>query len=190
MNASALQSSDGYTWNRRDAFTLSEALVALSIGTLIMAGVLTTYLLSVKSLQALSNYWEIHSDGRFAVDRFAADMRAVSSLVSMNATQLVCVVPLAFSGSGSVISNKTVSYVYAGDRLYRTETISGTTTRKTLAENIYQLNFRLYDKVGNPTVVLSSAKQVQLDMKLRKYVVGQSQTEEYLSARLVMRNIP
>jgi prepilin-type N-terminal cleavage/methylation domain-containing protein len=175
---------------RRAGFTMTEMMVATSIGTLILAGVLTTYVMTVKSFQALSNYWEIHSDGRYAVDRFASDMRAVSAINSLNATQLVCVVPTAFTGTGLIVSNKTVSYSLAGGSLYRSETISGTTATKKLASNIYLMSFQLYDKLGNPTASLSIAKAIQVDIKLRKFTVSQIQSEDYLSARLDMRNKP
>jgi hypothetical protein len=48
----------------------------------------------------------------------------------------------------------------------------------------------LYDKLGSNTVVLSNAKGVQVDIRLRKYVINQVQSEDYLSARLDMRNTP
>jgi hypothetical protein len=59
-----------------------------------------------------------------------------------------------------------------------------------LATNICQLTFSLYDKLGNGTAVPSSAKGVQVDIKLRKYVLSIIQSEDFLSARYDMRNVP
>jgi Tfp pilus assembly protein PilW len=168
-------------------FTMSEMLAATAIGTFIVAGIMTTYLLSVKSFRAIGHYIEIHTAGRQAVDHFARDMRGVYAISSFSASNIVVSIPTAFSGSGGVLSNKTVAYTYSGGALYRTEYGAGTAM---LATNIYQLTFMLYDKLGSNTVVLSNAKGVQVDIRLRKYVINQVQSEDYLSARLDMRNKP
>ena len=163
-------------------------MVAAAIGSLAMAGVVSSYMFAIKGFRAISHYVEIHRDGRRAVDRFSQDMRAVSSVTSFNASNLVVRIPTAYNSSGNVISNKTVTYAMSSGALRRTDSSTGLT--KTLATNIYQLTFRLFDKLGTNTTVLSSAKGIQVDIKLRKYVIGSVQSEDYLSARLDMRNIP
>jgi SMC interacting uncharacterized protein involved in chromosome segregation len=95
---------------------------------------------------------------------------------------------VAFSGTGLSTSNKTVTYTYTGGALRRTDSSTGATS--TLATNVYQLSLALYDKVGNSTTVLSNAKGVRIELFLRKTLARQQQTEDYLSARLTMRNIP
>jgi prepilin-type N-terminal cleavage/methylation domain-containing protein len=172
----------------RAGYTLMETMVAAAIGSMVLAAVMTTYVFSVKSFRAISNYVEIHSDGRHAIDFFARDVRAVSAIQSFATNSVVLTIPTAFSGSGTVISNKTVTYTFNSGKLYRTDsTLSGT---KELAANIKALNMALYDKVGNPTTVLSTAKGIQIELELEKQVISQVQSEDYLSARLDMRNKP
>ena len=164
-------------------------MVSLSIGMLIMAALLTTYIMSARTFIAVSNYWQIHNDGRTAIDRFAADMRQVSAVTSFNSNNtLVVTIPTQFNWNGSVANSKTVTYAYSGGALKRTDSSTGRTT--SIATNIYQLKFTLYDKVGNKTTVLSSAKAVSMELFLRKYAGSQVQSEDYLSARLNMRNVP
>jgi Tfp pilus assembly protein PilW len=169
------------------AFTLLETLIGASIGSLIAAGVLTTYIFSIRSFSAISNYVEIHRSGRSAVDYVSRDARGVSSVYSSSSSNLVVKIPTAFDNTGSVISNKTVTYSYSSGILWRTDSSTGKTTG--LASNVVQLTFSLYDRLGSNTVVLSNAKGVQLNIKLRKTVTNQIQSEDYLSARLDMRNI-
>ncbi len=170
-------------------FTLTEAMVSTAIGTIIMAGVLTSYILCARYFHAISNYWDIHSDGRYAIERFAADMRAVSDVTTFSTNgPLVVTVPVNFAANGTVLSNKTVTYTFAGGALRRTDT--GTGDSNLIATNIYSLTFRLYDRVGSNTTVVATAKAIQLELFLRKYVAGRAQTEDYLSARLDMRNKP
>ena len=161
-----------------------------AIGAIVITGVLTTYVLCIKQFRAVSNYVEIHRGGRKSVDTFSQDIRGVSSVTTLNKTNLVVVIPTAFNSSGSVISNKTVTYLCNTNNGTLKRTDSGTGTTTVLATNIFDLTFSLYDHLGSNTAVLSSAKGIQVDIKLRKRVMSQIQSEDFLSARLDMRNVP
>ena len=174
--------------HRSDGFTLVEIMVASAIGAAIMGAVLTTYIFVVKGFQTAANYSEVHAAGRLSVDYFAKDVRSVYTVTSCTSTSLVVGIPTAFNSVGSVISNKTVTYSYSNGALNRTDSSTGFTDM--MATNIYQLTFSLYDHLGSNTAVLASAKGVQLDIKLRKYVQSKIQSEDYLSARIDMRNVP
>jgi prepilin-type N-terminal cleavage/methylation domain-containing protein len=169
-------------------FTLVEALMGMTIGSIIMAGVLSTYIMTGREFRALSNYWEIHADGRNAIDRFAIDMRAVYGIASFSTNGSIVVKMPYFAGNGTITNTSNITYTYANSMLKRTDGNSGKTS--VLATNIYNLKFSLYDRVGNTTTVLSSAKGISIELFLRKFTAGQKQTEDYLSARINMRNVP
>jgi len=171
-------------------FTLVEVMMGAAIGSIIMAGVLSTYIMTAREFRALSNYWEIHIDGRHAIDQFGLDVRAAGNVTSFAANgPLVLVVPTGFNADGSWTSTKTVTYTYSGSQgsLKRTDSSIGTSV---LATNVSSLKFSLYDRVGTATTVIANSKGVVLEIFLRKYTAGQKQTEDYLSARLNMRNKP
>jgi hypothetical protein len=160
-------------------------MIASAIGTLIMGGILSSYIMCVKGLRAVSNYCEIHTDGRYAIERFTNDMLGTSDIISFSETgPLIVKVP-----TNAVVysAKKTVRYDYTNQALVRTDYSTGQVWM--LATNIYQLKFKLYDRVGNQTTVLSTGKAIQLEMFLRKYTGSTAQTEDYLSARLTMRNV-
>ena len=167
--------------------TLAETLIALAIGAIILAGIATTYIISLRGFAAIQNYDEIHAEGRLAVSYFAKDIRAVTNITSyLNASNITVAIP-AFDGSGSVTNTKTVSYTTSGGALYRYDSSTGNTDL--LATNISQLTFTLYDLAGNTdSVAVSNAKGIQVDIKLRKTIGSQAQTEDFLSARYDMRN--
>ena len=168
-------------------FTLSEVMVASALGAILLVGIMTTYLFSIKSFLAVNNYAQIHSDGRSAIDQFARDMRSVNSVVSFATNgPLVVTIPTNFVGATPL--TKTATYTYSGSALYRSDSSTGKTSL--LATNVYYVCFSLYDKYGNNTNVTSCARSVQVDIKLRKSVANLPQTEDYLSARLDMRNTP
>jgi Tfp pilus assembly protein PilW len=170
-------------------FTLVELMMAGAIGMIILAGILTAYIMSARSFRAIANYWEIHSDGRHAIDRFATDMRGVSAITQFGTNgPLVVRIPVSFNWYGSAISNKTVTYTYSGQALYRSDTSTGSTAM--IATNVYKVDFRLFDKLNQPTTLTSVAKGIRVELFLRKYTAGVLQSEDYLSASFAMRNKP
>jgi hypothetical protein len=93
-----------------------------------------------------------------------------------------------FNSSGTPTSTKTVTYTYQNSALWRRDSTDNLNLM--LATNVYYLNFRLYDRLGQITHQTGIAKAIQLDLHLRKYTANVTQTEDYLSARLNMRNKP
>ena len=177
-------------------FTYVELNIALTIGMFILAGVVSTYLMCVKSFQAVANYAEIHKGGREAVNYFAKDMRAVYAISSFNNSTLTVTIPTNFTSTGSVNGTKTVTYTYTqsisnaetNGWLKRYDSNTGVTS--TLASNIYFLQYSLYDHVGSTTALTSVAKSIAVEIKLRKSIISQIQSEDYISARMDMRNKP
>ena len=169
--------------------TLLEIMIAAAIGAMILAGIATAYVLSLRGFVAMANYYQIHGDGRIAVNYFAKDMRAVTNIVYYpNVSNITVAVPVAFSASGAVTESASIAYSTSGGALYRYDSRTGYTDM--LATNISLLAFTLYDLTGRLITngVLSTAKGIQVDIHLRKTVGSQVQTEEYLSARFDMRN--
>ena len=173
---------------RLAGFSLAETLVACAICTIVLAGVYSTYIIATRGFAAISNYRELHTDGRMAIDLIGRDLRAASQVTSFTPSNVVVVVPVTFSSSGGVTSSKTVTYALQGGGLFRTDSAGGT---KRIVTNLYNQNlFTLYDKLGSNTTVTSVAKGIQVELKFRKSVVSQIQSEDFLSARLDMRNVP
>src|ERR1043166_3006318 len=85
-------------------FTLVELMVCSAITTIILAGVVTCYLSSIKGFRAIANYAEIHGDGRIAVDYFARDVRSTSAITTYATTNLTITIPTAFNSFGTAIS--------------------------------------------------------------------------------------
>jgi len=175
-------------WRGRSGFTLVEIMVAAAISVIILAGVLTTYILSLRGFAAMANYDKLHSDGRIAVNYFAKDMRAVTNITSYSSSSNITVtVPTAFDTSGNVTASKTVQYYVSGGALYRND--SSTQKTDMLATNINTVAFTLYDLNGNTSsVTAASAKGVEMDINLRTSIGSVIQSEDFLSARYSMRN--
>ena len=168
--------------------TLAETLVATAVGAIILLGAMTTYIISVRSFAAMSNYDKIHGDGRIAVEYFAKDMRAVTNVISFpNSSNITVTIPTGFNSSGVVTNIATISYSTTGGAFYRYDSRTGNTNM--LATNINSVALILYDLAGNTnSVTLPNAKGIQLNMELMTFVGSKTQSEDILSARYDMRN--
>ena len=70
---SSLNPQPHYPAGSRRGFTLVEMLFTLGIGSLILTGVLTSYIISVRGFRGLSNYIEMEASRRQSLDWFARD---------------------------------------------------------------------------------------------------------------------
>jgi Tfp pilus assembly protein PilW len=168
----------------------------MAVGTMILAATVSTYLICIKGFCAIGNYAEIHRGGREAVNYFAKDTRAVYGISSFSDSTLTLTIPTNFTNSGSVSGSKTVTYTYTQDIgngqtngwLKRYDSSTGNTSM--LATNIYYLHYTMYDHIGSNTTLTTVAKSIAVEIKFRKYTISQIQSEDYISARMDMRNKP
>ena len=168
-------------------FTITELLIAVAIMFVLLTGIMTTYVFSIWSFQSIANYVQLHQDGRAAVDKFLKDMRGVSSVVAF-ATNGPFVVTVATNFTGGAPLTTTVTYTFSssGHTFSRSENGNAAV----LAANVNNAVFTMFDKLSSNSVLTSTAKAIQLDLTMSNRVVNTRQTEDYLSARTVMRNIP
>jgi len=172
--------------SRKSGFTLTEILFSLAIGSFVMAGALTSYVFCTRGFRGLSNYGEIQEDGRFALESFARDLRPGLAVATCTSNRLVVLLPAVVDAYGKVTVTNQVTHSQSGSRWYRSDTFSGKT--KTLADNVTQLSFSLFNAAGNSTTQASAAVSVQVNVVLQKRTVNKNQTSEFLSAQLRMRN--
>jgi len=176
-------------WRRRQfaGFTITETTIAVAILFILTTAVMSTYVFSVWGFHTITNYVQLHADGRTAVNQFLKDMRGVTNVVSFaNNGPLVVNVATNFINGAALTTTLTYTFSSSGHTLSRSDPASTTL----LATNVNLATFTMFDLTGSNTIVLSVAKSVQLDLYMSNRVVNLRQTEDYLSARTVMRNTP
>ena len=171
----------------RGGFTLVEMLFTLAIGSFILTGIVTSYVLSLRGFRRLANYNEMQADGRQSLDWFARDIRPGMAVSSCISNRVVVLLPSAVDNSGVVTSTNIVTHTIQNGAWYRTD---GAGIAKRLGTNVTSLVFSLYDQAGNVTTQVSQAVSVQVDAFLTKTVQDKNQTSDFLSARYRMRNTP
>src|SRR5581483_1356878 len=96
---------------RRGGFTLAEVMIGASLGSVVLLGVLTTYLMLLRSGVSASNYSVMESQARRAFEQFGIDARMSSGVASTLTGAVVTKVTLTVPNNYNSNSNK-VTYAY------------------------------------------------------------------------------
>jgi prepilin-type N-terminal cleavage/methylation domain-containing protein len=164
-------------------FTLVEMMVGTALGSLLLLGVASMYLFSLKSFTSMSNYAELNARNRYASDIVTRDIRSATGVTSATNGQLV----LRFRGAN-------LTYNYDED--------AGTLTRsylerdEVLLEGVNSLSFSLYGRPTNsaayevfPSATATNAKLVGFRWECSRRVYGTQKNSQSLQAAIVkLRN--
>jgi prepilin-type N-terminal cleavage/methylation domain-containing protein len=168
-------------------FTLLELLVGMSLGSLIMAGVLSTFLFLGRSGANLRNYSDMEAQARKALELFAEDTRQASVVTWVSQNSVILTIDLVSSP---------IVYTYSAGSFIR-KTNSGTIT---LLTGITNFEFTAYGISGTAiadfyststlrTMANNTTKQIQIALSAsRRTQTVAIATNIVLSARYVLRN--
>lgn len=179
----ALRSSRG--------FTLAEIMIGAAIGVFVIAGLLTSYLLIIRSGYAISSYSEMDQQSRKAVEQFGIDARMASALVSKtDSSGAVTSVTFTVPDNYTSTSNE-VTYAYdAADQWFYLVPGDGSSLsgQQILARDVTSLSLNRLDSSGNATSSDSTAKVVQCVMTLTRSLVTTVPVTQTATGTFVMRN--
>jgi Tfp pilus assembly protein PilW len=162
------------------AFTLVEVMIGATLGAMVLAGVLSTFLMLGRSGANVANYSTMEMESRRALEELSQDLR-MASTITWSPQSITLVVP----------DNYTVTYAYNSGQQEFQRTI-GTNTRA-LVKNVGSCTFARFNRLNvaiDPTVTSdATTKRIQLTLGIKK----QSQTvaaasNTILSASYILRN--
>lgn len=180
-------SAPGNRSRRLRGFTLVEIMIGASLGSMVLAGVLSTYLMLLRSGVSASNYSVMEAQTRRAFEKMGSDARMANNLSSSGTTSITLTVPNNYTSNSNQVTYAYDSanqwfYLVPGDG-------SSMTGRQVLIRYVTGLTFYRYDSTGNPAATDSDAKHIQASINVRRSgarVVDASET--ILSAAFTMRN--
>ncbi len=164
---------------RKRGFTLSEVLIAMSISSVFMSGITSSYMFIFKSSLGMSQYMEMNTQSQIGLERFGRDMRMAVDVTTASSTQMT----LQVQGESGT---RTVEYIYdsSSNSLNRVE---GSWTL-TVIGNIESLSFSYYNLLGNTTTNPVEVKKIKLEALLEKMVFEVKNTTNIVSAKFMLRN--
>jgi hypothetical protein len=164
-------------------------MVAAAAASIVTVALLTSYSMTTRGFVAAGNYSDLERDARVTLDNLCRDARQATGLTAYAAADISMAVATNFAADGTVTGSKIVRY-YLGtgstsNTLYRAD--AGVS--QPIAENVSALRFIEYDRnLATNGILPSDCKLLQVDITLRKYTLENANTEQILSARVVLRN--
>jgi prepilin-type N-terminal cleavage/methylation domain-containing protein len=186
--------------NRLAGFTFVELMIAASIGSIILAGVLTSFLLLVRSGVRTSNYSVMETETRRAFEQLGIDARMASAfsstftsgaITSFTLTipnnDLTAVRQVTYGYDTSDSTNKKLFFVPGSNP-------NATSGRLVLVSKVNALTFLRYDATNTliPSSTSSDAgvKHIQVSVSVSRSDVGvAAATQVIRSSAFTIRNI-
>lgn len=178
--------------SRLRAFTLVEVMIAATLGTMVLAGVLTTFLMLGRSGTNIANYSMMEMQSRRALEELSQDLRMAQNVTWNSAQSITLRVPDTYTSLSNPVTY--VSYTYAYDsatkEFYRKPGIgSATTTRTILIRSVASCSFARFDRSNASTTSPGATKRIQLTLEVqRKSQTVAKATNTILSASYILRN--
>ena len=181
----------------RGAFTLAEMMIGSTIGSFVLVGVLSTFLMLGRSGASIANYTTMESQTRKALEDFAQDVRMASGITWNSSTSITLTVPDNYTSSSNQVtyawdnttsSSATYHYFY---RMPGTPATLPLPTRTKYIANVTSLTFHRYDRLNNYSEITTDAstKRVLIEMTVSTAnTTVVTATDATISASFVLRN--
>lgn len=188
---------------RLAGFTLTELMVAASLGTIVMAGVLSTFLMLVRSGTRISNYSMMETETRRAFEQLGIDARMANNFAStFDANGVITSFTLTIP-SQDLTAQRSVTYGYdvsdSANKIFFMvpgANPAATIGRLNLVNKVASLTFLRYDGSGTliPTATISDSgvKHIQVSVSVSRgdsYGNVVAATQVIRSTAFTLRNI-
>jgi prepilin-type N-terminal cleavage/methylation domain-containing protein len=174
-------------------FTLVEIMIGSVLGSMVLAAVLTTFLMLGRSGANAAAYSVMEAQSRRALEELSQDLRMASDVSWNSTTSITLLVPDNYISTDPAQNNR-VTYAYDSTTKYfyrRPGSTTSTSPRTDLIKNVSSFTYSRFDRVDNPAMSNVTTKRIQLSMIVRTAnvtVVGA--TNNILSASFILRNKP
>lgn len=173
-------------------FKLVELMIAISIGTLILALVMSLYIFGLRSFGAIGNYTLMDSNSRLALDSMLREIRESSLVLGFQTNGTTRWLQVAYTNS--TYPSVTNTFVWDSSTNCFTWTKTGQSTR-TLLSGCTNWNFTCYlrSPTANgtfvPTTWAARTKLINMSWACSKTNVFRVNSESIVTAEVVLRNL-
>ena len=167
----------------RRGFTLVEVMVVVVLSSMILGGIMATYIAILKGSLRTWNYETMERQTNKALETFARDARMADNIIWTSSTYITLSVPVPSGGA-----DRTVVYKWSSSAKAFQMVESGVTT--TLVKDVQSFDFNRYNLAQAAASNDYETNQIQVTMTASPTTNGvYAQTSKrVLSARFVLRN--
>jgi type II secretory pathway component PulJ len=162
--------------------TLTEMMVSVGAGSLVLAGIGTVFTTSSMSFAAMGNYITMDRSSRSAMDQMTRDIRQSKNLISYATNQLV----FDYDGAGTKLV-----YQWNPATSQLTQWKTGGQTNVLLSHCV-ALSFSMYNNMPQPggtfasTTTVSAGKSFVVAWKCSQNILGRTITSEDMQQALIV----
>jgi type IV pilus assembly protein PilW len=161
---------------KTEGFTLTELMVSMAIGMVMLAAVTTTFMSQTKIYNAQEQISEMEQNARGVLDIITRELKMAGykpnggtfSGVTYSTTQLMIETDLDSNGgiSTSSTANEQITYAYDSTNKQITRAVGGGSAQ-VLADNITEFIFSYLDSTGASTTTSANIRQVSISITAR-----------------------
>jgi Tfp pilus assembly protein PilW len=164
-------------------------MVGSALGAIVLAGVLSTFLMLGRSGANVANYSMMEMESRRALEELSQDVRMAEAITWNSAQSITLKVPDNYTSTGNQV---TYAYDSTSKTFYRMPGIaSATNPQTTLVRSVASCAFARFNRLNAATAADVTTKRIQLTLAVRRTsqtVASASNT--ILSASYILRNKP
>jgi prepilin-type N-terminal cleavage/methylation domain-containing protein len=172
----------------RRGFTLVEMMIGAALGSMTLGGVLSAYIMLVRSGVRASNYATMETHSRRSLEQLGIDLRMASNISWTNTTSITLTVPNNYTSTSNQV---TYSYDSATKQFRMSPAPNGGASGSILilARNVSALTFTYYDRTGGTAgVTPATTKRVHISMTLSTSVGGSAGSSQMAAGSYTLRN--
>jgi prepilin-type N-terminal cleavage/methylation domain-containing protein len=184
----------------RAGFTLVEMMVSLTVGSILIAMVMSAVVVQCRMSAAVGNYEVASRQGRIAMKQFECDIRQAKNLLATpdhangyDPTRVNMEIVTGVAADGTAIRSTVAYYYNAATRTLYREQPAGS-NRRTLINDLSDCRFSYFGRndnqlpsTGNPSPSPMELRRVLLSAVVTKSNLSQANRDRMVSASVVMR---
>ena len=172
--------------------TLVEVMIALTIGSMVAAAAISSFLLLARTGTRAANYNVMATQANRSLEKFAQDVRMASGITWNSSNSITLTVLNSYAATGNKVtyawdsnpSSTTYRCFYA-----MLGVAADNNTRSALMHNVVNLNYLRFNRLDAPTTSDDQTKRIQISMTTRLADPTTVETRNALSsASYIMRN--
>ena len=156
-------------------FTVVELLIALTIGLIVLAALVSVFIQQRKTYDVQEQITEMIQNARAAMDMMSREIRMAAydptdagfNGIAYDATQMQVQADLNGDGNTSSGANEMITYSYDGANFKIDRTLGAAGTPVTFAENIQSFTFDYLDSTGASTTTAADIRQIRITIVAR-----------------------